>query len=209
MTDNRTDTQKINTEDLSTKNKNANTTTVTVDTAQLKENKPQNQTITTPSSHESKADIDITSKNSSKDDRIVATDKSSYNTKHDLPPIDKVEGSMTSKNDSSNKQKAELKTPEPQIKKFDIIIAGATYAIYCPAEEEAELRAAESYLNAFASDIKKEAPKLNQENLLVLSCLNLYEQINTNKVADVEQQQQHKQNEHLLNKIMQEAQSIL
>lgn len=227
MTNNHTDTQKLNAKDLNTKgtdtkkagaenvdnkNTNAKTTTVAVDTIGTKDTKQQNQITAKPSSHESKVDTDTTAQAINQDKSIAANDKSSHNhhnTKHDLPPIDKVDNSMTSKNDSSNKQKVVSKASEPQIKKVDIVIAGATYAIYCPTEEEAELRAAESYLNTFASNIKKEAPKLNQENLLVLSCLNLYEQINANKVADAEQQQQHKQNEHLLNKIMQEAQSVL
>ena len=89
------------------------------------------------------------------------------------------------------------------------MIAGASYPIFCPADEEQELRAAEKFINDFATNIKKDAPKLNQENLLVLSCLNLYEQINAHKKSEAERQQQSKQNEQLLNKIMQEAQSVL
>ncbi len=98
---------------------------------------------------------------------------------------------------------------QPEIKKIDIVIAGASYPIFCPADEEQELRAAEKFINDFATNIKKDAPKLNQENLLVLSCLNLYEQINAHKKSEAERQQQSKQNEQLLNKIMQEAQSVL
>jgi len=104
-------------------------------------------------------------------------------------------------------KKPEIKKPES--KKIDIVIAGASYPIFCPADEEQELRAAEKFINDFATNIKKDAPKLNQENLLVLSCLNLYEQINAHKKSEAERQQQSKQNEQLLNKIMQEAQSVL
>jgi len=109
-------------------------------------------------------------------------------------------------------KKPEHKQPEikkPESKKIDIVIAGASYPIFCPADEEQELRAAEKFINDFATNIKKDAPKLNQENLLVLSCLNLYEQINAHKKSEAERQQQSKQNEQLLNKIMQEAQSVL
>ncbi len=104
-------------------------------------------------------------------------------------------------------KKSEHKQPES--KKIDIVIAGVSYPIFCPADEEQELRAAEKFINDFATNIKKDAPKLNQENLLVLSCLNLYEQINAHKKSEAERQQQSKQNEQLLNKIMQEAQSVL
>ncbi len=227
MTDNRTDiqnpnakglshkepsAQKTDSENVNNKNTNATTTTVASNTVETKGTKQQNQITEKPSPHEHLVDTNITSQSISEDKSIGTNDKSSHNNhnaKRDLPPIDKAENSMLSKNESSNKQKVVSKAPEPQVKKLDIVIAGATYAIYCPADEEAELRSAESYLNTFASNIKKEAPNLNQENLLVLSCLNLYEQINANKVADVEQQQQQQQNEHLLNKIIQEAQSVL
>ncbi len=133
-----------------------------------------------------------------------STDSAKPNSK----PTEKVANPMnkSSKDNSSNTAK---KDSTPQNKKLDIVIAGTTYAIFCPADEEAELRAAEDYLNNFASNIKKEAPNLNQENLLVLSCLNLYEKINANKTSETERQQQSKQNEQLLNKIMQETQSIL
>lgn len=120
-------------------------------------------------------------------------------------------------NDMNNKSakpvaEPQTKKPEhkqPESKKIDIVIAGVSYPIFCPADEEQELRAAEKFINDFATNIKKDAPKLNQENLLVLSCLNLYEQINAHKKSEAERQQQSKQNEQLLNKIMQEAQSVL
>jgi cell division protein ZapA len=120
-------------------------------------------------------------------------------------------------NDMNNKSAKpasgpQTKKPEhkqPESKKIDIVIAGVSYPIFCPADEEQELRAAEKFINDFATNIKKDAPKLNQENLLVLSCLNLYEQINAHKKSEAERQQQSKHNEQLLNKIMQEAQSVL
>lgn len=133
-------------------------------------------------------------------------------TKLETKPADKSASSVNKDNkaaDNSANKSASTKPATPQIKKLDIVIAGTTYAIFCPADEEDELRAAENYLNTFASNIKKDAPNLNQENLLVLSCLNLYEKINAHKTSESERQQQSKQNEQLLNKIMQEAHSIL
>lgn len=98
---------------------------------------------------------------------------------------------------------------EPQMKKVDIVIAGVTYQIYCPINEEAELRSAVYYINDFLLNIKREAPNLGQENLLVLCCLNLYEKIHAHKKTDNETAQASKHAEALLGKIMEEAKSIL
>lgn len=98
---------------------------------------------------------------------------------------------------------------EPQIRKVDIAIAGVTYPIFCPAHEEEELQTAVYHINEFAMGLKKDAPRLSQENLLVLCCLNLYEKIHHNQKQDNERVQQDQQTTALLNKIMKDAQSIL
>jgi len=100
-------------------------------------------------------------------------------------------------------------TAEPQIKKVDIAIAGVTYPIYCPVHEQEELLSAVSYINDFALNLRRNAPNLSQENLLVLCCLNLYEKIHSNKRSEEDRLQQSKQSESLLNKIMKDAHSIL
>lgn len=110
---------------------------------------------------------------------------------------------------TSNSTTAKTSTPEPQMKKVDIVIAGITYQIYCPVHEEAELRSAVYYINNFLLDIKKGAPSLSQENLLVLCCLNLYEKIHSQTKARDDAAQASKQAEMLLSKIMKDAQSIL
>lgn len=123
-----------------------------------------------------------------------------------------INSSSDSNNESSNKGEDNIKSikaVEPEVKKFDIVIAGMSYAVFCPVDEEEELRAAEYYINNFTSNIKKDAPNLNQENLLVLSCLSLFEKINDQKKAETERRQQSKQTESLLNKIMQDAHSML
>ena len=99
--------------------------------------------------------------------------------------------------------------PETQIKKVDIAIAGVTYPIYCPVHEQEELLSAVSYINDFALNLRRNAPNLSQENLLVLCCLNLYEKIHSNKRSEEDRLQQSKQSESLLNKIMTDAHSIL
>ncbi|MEN2750159.1 cell division protein ZapA [Psychrobacter sp. FBL11] len=110
---------------------------------------------------------------------------------------------------SASNTSAKPATSEPEMKKVDIVIAGVTYQIYCPANEEAELRSAVYYINDFLLNIKKDAPNLSQENLLVLCCLNLYEKIHAHKKSDDETAQASKQAEALLSKIIKDAQSIL
>ena len=100
-------------------------------------------------------------------------------------------------------------TPEPQIKKVDISIAGVTYPIYCPVHEQEELRSAVFYINDYAQELRKDAPSLSQENLLVLCCLNLYEKIHANQRDDEDRLQESSRSDALLNKILNDAQSIL
>ena len=102
-----------------------------------------------------------------------------------------------------------ISTPEPQIKKVDVAIAGVTYPIYCPVHEQEELHSAVSYINNYALDLKRDAPSLSQESLLVLCCLNLYEKIHANQRNEEDHLQQSKQSEALINKIMKDAHSIL
>ncbi|ALF59380.1 cell division protein ZapA [Psychrobacter urativorans] len=100
-------------------------------------------------------------------------------------------------------------TPAPAMKKVDIVIAGVTYQIYCPVNEEEELRSAVYYINNFVLDIKQDAPNLPQENLLVLCCLNLFEKINSQQKNDESRRYDAEKSELLLNKIVLDAQSIL
>ena len=118
-------------------------------------------------------------------------------------------GSATTTTVSAQPKPSVNNAPEPQIKKVDISIAGVTYPIYCPVHEQEELRSAVSYINNYAMDLRKDAPSLSQENLLVLCCLNLYEKIHANQRDDEDRVQKDKQSEALLNKIMKDAQSML
>ncbi|GAA0317554.1 cell division protein ZapA [Psychrobacter aestuarii] len=98
---------------------------------------------------------------------------------------------------------------ENPVKKVSIAIAGVTYSIYCPADEEAHLRQAASYINNFVLDIKKDAPNLAQENLLLLSCLHLYEKIQKREQEDMDTHEHEQQSSALLNKIIEDAHSVL
>jgi len=97
----------------------------------------------------------------------------------------------------------------PQIKTVDIAIAGVNYPIRCPEHEQEELQSAVSYINNYTLDLKKEAPNLSQESLLVLCCLDLYDKIHANERNNEDRRQQDMQSKALLNKIMKDAHSIL
>ena len=144
------------------------------------------------------------------------------NTQVKTNPLDKNQV-KTSTSNVSNSANAQTNTPsgaakpdtnvtrpaEPQIKKVDISIAGITYPIYCPVHEEEELRAAVFYINDYVLDLRRNAPSLSQESLLLLCCLNLHEKIQTNKRDEEDRSQQYKQSVALLNKVIQDAHSIL
>ncbi|MFK3917013.1 cell division protein ZapA [Psychrobacter sp. NPDC078501] len=127
-------------------------------------------------------------------------------------PVPEQKTTSAASNISSAMAQSNTKTPkapEPQIKKVDIAIAGVTYPIFCPVHEQEELLSAVSYINNYALDLKRDAPSLSQESILVLCCLNLYEKIHANQRSDEDRLQKDKQSEALLNKIMKDAHSIL
>lgn len=75
---------------------------------------------------------------------------------------------------------------DQQIKKVDIFINGRSYTINCPVEEEPALARAGGYINQFIRDVRRQAPQLPQEELLVLCALTLYEK--AEKLEQLEQQ---------------------
>ncbi|KRG32967.1 cell division protein ZapA [Psychrobacter sp. P11G3] len=151
------------------------------------------------------------------DDQSKSIEKQPKNTQAPSAPVTSVpvpaqKTTPTASNISSAMAQSNTKTPkapEPQIKKVDIAIAGVTYPIFCPVHEQEELLSAVSYINNYALDLKRDAPSLSQESILVLCCLNLYEKIHANQRSDEDRLQKDKQSEALLNKIMKDAHSIL
>ncbi len=146
------------------------------------------------------------------DDQSKSIDKQPKNTTAPSAPSTAQKTTATGSNISSAMAQSNTKTPkapEPQIKKVDIAIAGVTYPIFCPVHEQEELLSAVSYINNYALDLKRDAPSLSQESILVLCCLNLYEKIHANQRSDEDRAQKDKQSQALLNKIMKDAHSIL
>ncbi|MGB6926464.1 cell division protein ZapA [Psychrobacter sp.] len=151
------------------------------------------------------------------DDQSKSIEKQPKNTQASSAPVPNLpvppqKTTPAASNISSAMAQSNTKTPkapEPQIKKVDIAIAGVTYPIFCPVHEQEELLSAVSYINNYALDLKRDAPSLSQESILVLCCLNLYEKIHANQRSDEDRLQKDKQSEALLNKIMKDAHSIL
>ena len=151
------------------------------------------------------------------DDQSKSIEKQPKNTQAPSAPVTSVpvpaqKTTPAASNISSAMAQSNTKTPkapEPQIKKVDIAIAGVTYPIFCPVHEQEELLSAVSYINNYALELKRDAPSLSQESILVLCCLNLYEKIHANQRSDEDRLQKDKQSEALLNKIMKDAHSIL
>lgn len=117
--------------------------------------------------------------------------------------------------DTKNNSKEDTKTTEASqakpvvTKTVNIVITGVTYPINCPEDEEDGLNAAAAYINNFIGDIRKEAPTLTHENLLVLTCLNLYERISQFEASEKTQKMQDQRVRTLLNKITKDAKSVL
>ncbi|MGP9544284.1 cell division protein ZapA [Psychrobacter sp. AOP7-B1-25] len=143
------------------------------------------------------------------DDKSKSIDKKPKDAQAPSSPLPPKKNTATESNISSTMAQSNTKTPEPQIKKVDIAIAGVTYPIFCPVHEQEELLSAVSYINNYALDLKRDSPSLSQESILVLCCLNLYEKIHANQRSDEDRLQKNKQSEALLNKIMKDAHSIL
>lgn len=91
------------------------------------------------------------------------------------------------------------------IKKVDIFINGRTYVINCPSDEEAALNRASSYINQFIQDVRRQAPQLPQEELLVLCALTLYEK----SEALNQYQQQEAQAKPLVEQMLEQTQQLM
>jgi cell division protein ZapA len=146
------------------------------------------------------------------DNHNKTTEKQPQNSPVKNAQVDNSQAQKAVSNNANTQSSAAAKVnsvPEPQIKKVDIAIAGVTYPIYCPVHEQEELSTAVSYINDYALNLKRDAPSLSQESLLVLCCLNLYEKIQTYERNEEDRGQQDKQSMALLNKVMQDAHSIL
>lgn len=94
-------------------------------------------------------------------------------------------------------------------KKVAIAIAGKTYYVNCPANEEASLHASVSYINNFALELKSDMPRIDQEDLLVLCCLNLYEKLQEQKTVITNERLVSQEADTLVKKLIKDAKSMI
>lgn len=95
------------------------------------------------------------------------------------------------------------------VRTIQVNISGVTYPINCPVNEKEDLEKAVLYINHFIREIRKDAPTLTHENLLVLCCLNMYEEMKQQKNTQASIRANDKQMKTLIEKITQDAKSIL
>ncbi len=137
------------------------------------------------------------------------TDDNSTSTANQKPLPDNAPTVADANAAKTDANETSTNAPDVQMKKVDIVITGVTYSVLCPIDEQKKLQEAVTYINSFARDIRKDAPNLSQEKLLLLFCLNLYEEISTYKNANIKYLSDGRQSEVLLSKILKDAQSIL
>lgn len=116
------------------------------------------------------------------------------------------------RNPSNNTAPVQSEAPiveEPQFKKVAIAIAGKTYYVNCPTSEEEALRTSVSYINTFALDLKSDMPRIGQEDLLVLCCLNLYEKLQEQKASNNSERLVSQEADSLLEKIIKDAKAMI
>ncbi len=99
--------------------------------------------------------------------------------------------------------------PKQEIVNVPITISGATYSVNCPVNEQDELEKAVLYINHFIRSVRKNAPTLSYENLLVLCCLNMYEEMRQQRNTQESIRENDKQMKALIEKITRDARSIL
>lgn len=121
---------------------------------------------------------------------------------------DQAETSQINEDWTQNSVPADV-TKSDEIKTVNVVISGATYPVNCPASEQPALEKAARYINNFITDLRKDAPTLSHENLLVLCCLNLFEKIDQQASKEKSQSIQEQRMRILLDKISKDAQSVL
>lgn len=128
-------------------------------------------------------------------------------------PAQPQNAKLTNRTNNAAAQLPKQAAPAPEkkitTKKVDIVIAGNTYTINCPIDEENALHEAADYIHQFILELRKDAPHLSHEDLLVLCCLNLYEKIQEQKTINQQQQKEQQSASTILEKIIKDAKNIL
>lgn len=100
---------------------------------------------------------------------------------------------------------------EPTFKAVDLSIAGTSHRITCPTDEVAQLEQAGSYINEKIREIRRHVKSKNPSNeeLLVLVCLELYDQCQSLKNERKNHLLDNERAKALIEKITKDARSVL
>lgn len=100
---------------------------------------------------------------------------------------------------------------EIAVKPVDISIAGTPHRIVCPVDEVGNLENAAKFINEKIRDIRhgSKGGNPNNESLLVLTCLELYDQIQLLKNEKYQYSMENERARTLLEKILKDARSVL
>lgn len=117
---------------------------------------------------------------------------------------------MTDQTQDLNPSKLIVKD-QPEFKPVHISIAGTPHRIICPTNEVASLELATDKINEKIRDIRREikGKTPNNEELLVLVCLDLYDQVQALTQEINSHRHQNSQAVALIDKINKDAKSIL
>lgn len=104
--------------------------------------------------------------------------------------------------------KAETK---PSFKAVDLNIAGTSHRINCPVDEVSQLEQAGQYINSKIREIRRDTKgkSLSNEELLVLVCLELYDQQEALKHEHKNQILNNERARAIIEKITKDARSVL
>lgn len=100
---------------------------------------------------------------------------------------------------------------KPSFKAVDLNIAGTSHRINCPVDEVSQLEQAGQYINSKIREIRRDAKgkSLSNEELLVLVCLELYDQQEALKHEHKNQILNNERARAIIEKITKDARSVL
>lgn len=103
------------------------------------------------------------------------------------------------------------KADKPSFKAVDLSIAGSSHRITCPVDEVAQLEQAGAYINDKIRELRRAVKGKNPSNeeLLVLTCLELYDQCQSLKNDRKNQLLDSERAKALIEKITKDARSVL
>ncbi|STZ62771.1 Uncharacterized protein conserved in bacteria [Moraxella lacunata] len=103
------------------------------------------------------------------------------------------------------------KADKPSFKAVDLSIAGSSHRITCPVDEVAQLEQAGAYINDKIRELRRAVKGKNPSNeeLLVLTCLELYDQCQSLKNDRKNQLLDNERAKALIEKITKDARSVL